>query len=53
VRALAFVVGVARAILSGGDALRPAREGRTAREPQPMNRTEPSIGAPDAEEASR
>lgn len=40
VRALAFVVGVGKAMLVGGEALRPPQIGRDARKPQPMSRDE-------------
>jgi len=49
VRALAFVMGVARAMLFGNDALRPAQAGRAASQPQPMERAE----SPSAQEVSR
>jgi GT2 family glycosyltransferase len=48
VRALAFVVGVTRAMLFGDDALRPAQEGRSAKRPQPMERNE----TPSAQEVT-
>lgn len=47
VRALAFVVGVARAMLTGEEALRPAQTGRTTWQPQPMAREESSAAQPE------
>jgi GT2 family glycosyltransferase len=49
VRALAFVVGVAKAMLWGNEALRPADDGRSGKQPMPMPTTHPAVATPKRE----